>query len=220
MVSLAQSLDLSVQISDTVDYRVDDFESVKNNELISSDFTVENTGSISCIYQAVAVFNNSDNQKEFWSSSEPLRPGESTQLNLYSVFPNSTENFDGQVSITFCENEKILDTSEFNINSSAEEYRELDSLTMKASEREAEITLDLDQGLIVPVRSPGMWRLSSHEVENGEVQIKYRPEVYSEETHEYFVVQDGEVIGVTEVDLSERPTLGERISNFRYYLGF
>lgn len=218
LVSLAHSLDLSVQISDTVDYRYDDFESEKNDQLISSDFSVENTGSISCLYQAAAVFNYSNSESEVWSTSESLMPGESTTLEIHNAFPNTTGQVEGQVSITFCENERTLETEEFEINSSTDEHDEIESLTMEASDREAGITLDIDQGLLVPVRSQGMWRLSSHEITGGQTRIKYRPEVYSEQAHEYYVVQDGEVTGITEVDLSERPSLGERVRNFRYYL--
>lgn len=220
LISFAQSLDLNVQISDTADYRVGDFGSDKNKNLISFDFSVENTGSLSCKYQAVTTINDSRGQKEVWSTSKPLMPGESTRLEVNNAIPNTTGDVKAQVAITFCEKEKVLETQQFNFNSSISEYNEIESLTMDASNREAGITLDIDNGLLVPVNSPGMWRLSSHRVENGEVKIRYRPEVYSEETHNYYVVQNGEVVGVTEIDLSERPKLGEKIRNFRYYFDF
>lgn len=220
MTSLVSPFDLSVQITDTADYKIDAFEFEKNNQQISTQFSVENTGSISCMYQAAAVYNGSDSQNEVWSSSEPLMPGESTQLETNNIISNTSEA-EGQVAITFCENQEIIETGEFELNNSAEEYseyEEIESLTMEASSTEAGVTVDVDEGLMIPARSQGLWRLSSHEIEDGTVKIDYRPEVYSEQVHEYYIVQDGEVVGVTEVDLSDSPTIFERIGNFRYYL--
>lgn len=213
---IASGLELSVDIADSTSHDITEIDYEQDiSNLQEIDFSVENTGSIGCKYQAKAVFEDDNMTEEAWSDAESLWPGDSKELELRHVFSNHTGEADSTVYITYCGQEIEVETFDFDLDAEVvDDDTEIRSNVVEFNQSSAVVRVDSEEGYLVPVDSPGLWRASTSQIDSEKAVVNYNPPIFRERSIEYYVVGNGQVQGVTEVDISEPEGFMETVERY------
>lgn len=216
--STAFGLVFSVQVEDVTEHSFKGLEfkeEVQTAQRING--TVENIGSIGCKYRLKGEFERGNDTVTRYSSPASLFQGGFADFELYYVPMNYTGEVDTSLYIDYCGQEKHLEDFTFNVTENTVAEEEVSSRTREVTEREATIETDMQEGVLVPEEAPVYWRTGAATIKDGEATVEYQAPIFNEnEVIKYTVVDDGEVVGTTEVSLQEDPTVLERAYERRF----
>jgi hypothetical protein len=215
LLGSASGLAFNVQIDALTSASVKDInykEQVDGVQSINS--SVENTGSIGCSYRLKTDYSYKNSSFERYSSAYPLWPGEEDRARIDFLVENYTGAVQGNLSLEYCGQEQKVSNFSFNTSNITVE-REYSSKTIDSNSSAAKIRIEeLDEALLVPVEAPPYWKTASEEVQEGKAVIEYEAPIFdSRENISYAVVQNGEVLGETTVELEYEKTLWDRLSD-------
>jgi len=212
LLPAASGLTFDVEVAELTDHSIKDInysEEVENVQEI--DGTVENIGSIGCTYRLKAEFEQGNQSFERFSSPYSLWQGDYSFMDINYIPMNYTGTVDTNLSVTYCGQEKPVDNFSFNVTEKTLPEQEMKSRTVEASEKNAEIEIEGGE-VLVPEQKPSYWKTSSAEIVNNTAEIEYDAPIFDPgETITYSVVENGSVIGRTEVGLEAEPTLMEEL---------
>lgn len=197
----AASADLKVHISDILDHDAIELDYNQDVQHIQNvNLTIENTGSIGCNYRVMVQERNST----YYSTKEPLWPGDSAFFEVDYVLENVTGQINSSVTVEYCGTDTAVESFSYNATAGVFEPDSIDTTASSTTASSTEVDLDLEEGKLVPKESPPMWRAASASIEEGKAQLSYDPPIFREEVLSYYAVVDGEVVGTTDVELSEK----------------
>ena len=213
-LGVASGLSFNVQIDSITSAAVKDVNFLRENQYKSINASVENTGSIGCQYRLKADYRYRNGSFERFSSEYPLWPGEESRTQIDLVVQNYTGEVEGNLSLSYCGQEKEVTDFSFNASNVTLD-NEYNSKTVEVNSTAAEIKMkDMEEGSLVPVEAPPYWKTASEEINGGRAVVRYDAPIFtSRENISYAVIQDGEVLGQTEVSLKARKTLWDRLSS-------
>lgn len=211
----AAGFTFDVSIDDVTSTRATD---VKYSENVSGvqnlNASVENSGSIGCVYRLRAEYRYGNRSFDRYSTGVPLWPGDTHRAKVYLITSNYRGTVSGNLTAEYCgQTEKVQEfnyaTSNITLGNSTE------SRTYRADSEGADISVeDFDEGMLVPVEAPPHWKTSSTSLTDGEAEISYDPPIFTDsENITYAVVQNGTVEATTEVGLRENPTVVQGLMN-------
>ncbi len=211
----AAGFTFDVSIDDVTSTRVTD---VKYSENVSGvqnlNASVENSGSIGCVYRLKAEYQYGNQSFDRYSTGVPLWPGDTHRSKIHLITSNYTGTVSGNLTAEYCgQTEEVQEfnytTSNITLGNSTE------SRTYKADSDGADISVEgYDEGMLVPVEAPPHWKTSSTSLTEGEAEISYDPPIFTDtENITYAVVQNGTVEATTEVGLRENPTALQSLMN-------
>ncbi len=213
---LTSALSFNVDVAEETDHTVKDLnysEKVAVNQKITG--VVDNIGSIGCSFRFKGEFTQGNQTFERYSAPHSLWAGANSEIELNYIPMNYTGLVDTNLSIEYCGQEKEVESFEFNVTEKTLPGAEIDSRTVEADENQASIELSSGD-LLVPEESPSYWKLGSAEIINGSATVDYDAPIFSDgEKLRYTVLQDGEIVGTTEVSLKPEPTRWEKALNYR-----
>lgn len=207
------SLNLNVEIAESAEHRTVDLQQSENfSNIHKVNFTVENTGSVGCVYRARTMYNyENSNTDESWSRGYSLWPGETERISTVNVIDNRSEVANVTVTINYCGRNARIESNELSIDAGPVNKTSKDNLLAEVDNESASVFLNQDADMIVPKESPDLWRLSHSKVESRESHIYYDPPIFRDRELEYYILDDGEVEGVTSIDLDKNQSLRERL---------
>lgn len=210
-----QSLNLNVKIAESADHRAVDLEKNRNfSNLHRVNFTVENTGSVGCVYRVRTSYGFNSTVENAWSQGHSLWPGETARVSTVKVLENRTGPVNVTVDINYCGSTERVDSFEGYVDAGTVDDSSFQNLVAEVDESSSRVYLDQESDLLVPVESPSLWKLSHSRIESGEAELRYDPPIFRERVLNYYLVDEGEVLGKTEIDLDREYTLSERLEVF------
>ena len=214
---LGTALSFNVDVSEETDHTVKDLnysEEVAVNQEITG--VVSNIGSIGCTFRFKGEFSQGNETFERYSRPHSLWAGANSEIELNYIPMNYTGLVDTNLSVEYCGQEKEVDSFEFNVTEKTLPGAEIDSRTVEADESQASVEISSGD-LLVPEESPSYWKLGSAEVINGSATVDYDAPIFSEgEKLRYTVLEDGEIVGTTEVSLEAEPTRLEKALKYKF----
>jgi len=212
LLPAAAGLSFNVDLAALTDHSVKDLQYKEEVEAVQNiNASITNVGSIGCTYRLRADYSYANQSFTRYSSDVPLWQGESDRLNVRFVPKKYTGTVDTNLSLTYCDQEKKVDSLSFNVTENTTSEGQVSSRTVSVTEKSAEVELD-NGTLLVPDKQPSYWKTSSADVVNGSAEVRYDAPIFEkEETITYSVIQNGEVIGETTVKLEPEPTFWEKL---------
>lgn len=225
LIGAGAALDFDVQVSAITSFNTFDTRySNQTSSLQNLNLSVENTGSIGCTYRLKGVFNYRKNSRERFSEPYSLWPGEETRAELFFIPENYTGKVRAEIYSTYCGQEEKIKEIEFNSTRKNIPNATVNSTTVTADDERAELSLQVENGVMVPQQTPPYWKASGSKIVNGSATLRYDPPIFQEEEKlNYTVVDDsGDVLGTTSVALKSEvePGLIEKVWNQRLKLLF
>jgi len=216
LLPLSSALFFDVSVSEETNVSVKDFDySDEVDKVQEIGAVVENTGSIGCTYRFKGVFDHNGTEYTRYSSANSLWQGSNTDVELAYLPLNYTGVVDAEVFIEYCGQEELVEEFEFNVTERTLPESELESRTVESDETSARIEID-SEGVLVPEEEPVFWRTSSAEIIDGEASLEYDAPIFDDrEELRYSVVDNGTVVGSTNVQLEPQPTLMEELQKHR-----
>jgi len=209
LASTAYSLSLDVHIGEITQYdtvQIQKMDDVEHRQEVN--FTLENTGSIGCTFQAGLETEIDGEENVAWSEPVQLWPGDSTFMQINDVYQNKTSTANATLFLDYCYQTDELENFQYEIDAPLDDENnqtssEIETSTLTSSETQANISSDLEEAILVPKDSPSMWRTSSATIENGQSTLNYDTQIFDEnQVLTYYVLQDGELLGETQVQLA------------------
>lgn len=215
LLPLGMSLSFQVDVAEVTDHSIKNFDYSEEIEHVQEiNGTVENVGSIGCAYRFKAVFEQGNDTFERFSAPTGLWQGAYNDLGLYYAPMNYTGLVDTTVYLDYCGQEEEIESFAFNVTEKTLPGGEVESRTKESNSSGA--TVEVSQGeLLIPEEAPSYWKTGSAEVTSeGISNIEYDAPIFTQSnTITYSVVENGEIIGRTEVSLEPEPDLLEALKN-------
>ncbi|MFB6208116.1 MAG: hypothetical protein ABEJ69_02100 [Candidatus Nanohaloarchaea archaeon] len=209
----AAATQFQVQISDLTSFNQATFN-VEDaaDPLHEVNTSIENTGSVGCMFRLRAEYNHSGTTFERWSEGYALWPGETAVLEIEYLPYNYTGAVKGQVELRYCG--QTADLGEFSFNSSERVVtnQTVETETLNSNSSSAAISLDVENGTLVPYRAPAGWKTATAEIEDGRAIVEYEPYLFHPEREiQYNVLKNGEIVGTSTVEIAVEPDAIDRI---------
>lgn len=169
----AISFDASIQSNTTFSERQINYKE-NVSQLQEVNLSLINTGSIGCSVRIVSVFNNSERA---YSQEKPLWAGENTYLELSKIFKDAGV-YEGALYLEYCGQRKELEQFNFTAEGLEENLTEINSTTMEANKDFVNVSVPVNEGLLVPETMPHYWKVSSGEVVNGTASIDLEAPIF------------------------------------------
>lgn len=211
LIPSVSSLSFNIDVEELADHSLKDVEHSANvSQLQEINATVENVGSIGCTYRIKADFQKGNQTLERFSSPQPLWQGEYERLEINYIPTNYKGEIETNLSMTYCGQEKQVDSFNFTVTENTTVNSTLKSRTISSDDERARIEVEGDR--LVPQEEPSYWKTSSTNIVNGTAEIEYDAPIFDQrEEITYTVLEDGEIKGSTTVNLEPEPTLKEKI---------
>lgn len=209
----AASLQFNVDVAgdaDTATYEMKYKDS--SAEVQEINVTAENVGSIGCEYRLKGKFSYNGSTETVYSQAEGIWPGDSKPLELQYIPYNYSGEVAVDLDIEYCGISENLD--DFNYSSESGEFQDksIGSSTLSSNSSSAVVSIDSEEAYLVPQNEPAGWKVASSKVEEGKARLDYEPSLFSKDKRiSYRVVENGSVVGLTEVGLEPRKKLLEKI---------
>lgn len=206
------TLSLDVNIDEITQYdtvQIQHKEEIENLQEIN--FTIENTGSLGCKFQAGLETNINGTEQLAWSKPAQLWPGDSQDMEIKQIHENQRGTADARLFLEYCYQTETLENLTYNIDqdSTAEQENQttktedIETTTTATTENQSNITTEIENATLVPKETPSMWRASASTIENGQTTINYDTQIFDpEETLKYYILQNEEIVGETTVKLT------------------
>ncbi|QGA80132.1 hypothetical protein LC1Nh_0228 [Candidatus Nanohalobium constans] len=157
-----------------------------------------------------ADFQQGNESFERFSSPEPLWQGDYERLEIKYIPTNYTGKIETNLSLQYCDQEKQIDSFNFNVTENTTINSTVDSRTVSSNHESSKIEIKGDT--LIPQEEPSYWKTSSAQIINGTAEIEYDAPIFDrQEEITYTVIEDGEIIGSTTVGFKPEPTLKEKI---------
>lgn len=185
------------------------------SQLQEVNLSVINTGSIGCSVRLVSAFNNSERA---YSQEKPLWAGENTYLELTEIFKEGGA-YQGALYLEYCGEREELRQFNFTAEGLDENLTEINSTTLEANNDRINVSVPVEEGLLVPEGTPHYWKVSSGEVVNGTASVDLDAPIFdSSETVRFMLYNQssGDPEAFTQVSMQEvepETTLADRIAS-------
>lgn len=215
----ATGLAFNVNVAPGADQSVYDVSYANTTASVQTvSLVVENSGSIGCIYRLDAVLSQGNDTVVRSAAPVPLFPGATADISLPFIAYNTTGPVDVTLELTYCGRTANLTTFTYTMTERVLNASTLQSRTVSVSPTAATVSLDIDEGLLVPRESPALWHAAPAEVVNGSATVRYGPPLFAAGRELTYTVVDpsGAVVGETTVTLTAEPTLLERLVDAKW----
>lgn len=203
LISSGATLDFNVQVAPTPEASTFQPNSSSEN-YFNATVVLENSGSIGCEYRVRGDILQGDQELTRYSSSYRMWPGDIEDAEFVYLPINYTGDVKANLSLEYCEREKYIDSYSFQSEERIEPNRSIESKTLEAEERRSLVSFGVDEALLIPQEYPPYWKVGSVKVEEGKGRLEYNPTLFKEgEIIKYTVLQNGSVVGYTEVVLED-----------------
>jgi hypothetical protein len=223
LAASVSGISFKVQVSDVVDYDTVGLDHQVNGSIVSVETSVENTGSIGCRYRLSGEFDNGERVTESWSNAVPLFPGGNSAVGFKHMVYNYTGRANASIDLSYCGETTDVGNFTFNVTERRIVNDTLESETRSVNSSAAVISTEVENGTLIPETVPAGWKVPGASVTDGKAVLEYEPTIFHPERElSYFVVdEDGEIRGVTRIDLSYTPGIVEKIfaNKFKLLLG-
>jgi hypothetical protein len=213
LASSAAALSFDISIGALTDAETHFVKHSPNTTAVETiNVSVENTGSIGCVYQLKGDFRYGNTTQTRYSEPYPLFPNEMENARLHFIPENYTGKVEASLYSTYCDQQKFVQNVTFESLKTNTADTSIESKTLEADDESAEIELQQERGMLVPKETPPYWRASSARVEDGRATLSYSPPIFLEdEKLNYTVVRNGSITGYTTVDLRVEETYWDRL---------
>lgn len=213
LVASVSGVNFKVQVSDVVGYDTVGLDQELNGSIVAVETSVENTGSIGCHYRLSGEFERGDKVTESWSNSLPLFPGGNSVLGFKHLVYNHTGQVNASIDLSYCGQTADVGSFTFNVTDRKIVNDTLDSGVRSVNSSAAVISTDVEKGTLIPETVPAGWKASGAAITDGRAVVEYEPTIFHPERElSYFVVgEDGEIRGVTRIDLKHSPGIVEKM---------
>lgn len=176
------------------------------------NLTVENSGSVGCNYRIMANLRYGNTSRRRYSDPEPVLAGGIAKPDLFFVALNYTGNVSGSVYSSFCGQREHLRNLSFAVDSGQTRVPAVNSTTVSVDDDYVNVSVNMEEGYLVPRKTPPYWKAGSARVEDGEASISYDPPLFdTSESLEYVLVNGSGAVATTKVDLEVERTFLQRI---------
>jgi len=220
LVSSGLALNIDVNIGEITDHNI--VETNYKDEVDTYqhlNFTLENTGSTGCTFQAGLETEVNGEERTAWSDPIQLWPGDSSFLEIDKVYENYTGTVNGTLFLEHCYQTEEIEDVEFEVTENsltqeADELEQIETETLSATESNVHISSEVEEAQLIPKESPSMWRTSSGMINESESVLNYDTQIFrSDQILDYYVMQNGEIIGQTQIDLESEETILDILKN-------
>lgn len=177
------------------------------------NLTAENAGSIGCQYRIRSKFKYGNTTEIRFSEPHALQPSETAVASLKFFPQNYTGKVEAEVYSHFCDQEQRVENFSYIQSERVVLEDSVDSKTLRADKDAVKVDFPVENGTVVPVKTPAYWKSPSADVENGEALIRYDPPIFSSrENLTYAVVNSqGKALGTTKIKLRVEETYVDRL---------
>lgn len=205
---LAASINFDASVSPNATFSAQKFQyDSQIDTLETANVSIINTGSIGCTVQLRAAYNNSE---EAFSRSVALWPGESTFLEVNKLF-REEGLYQGVLQLDYCGQRKQVERFNFTAEGFEGNLSEMNSTTLEAGNQKAEVSLPVEEGLLVPESKPHYWKVSSAEIVNGSASVDLSAPIFDSEESISFAVYNessGSIQALTDVKMESEVQKG------------
>lgn len=203
LIPAATAISFDASVRPNTSFSAKNFEYDQEAEgLQEANVTVLNTGSVGCKFQMKAVFNDS---KQAYSEEKALWPGTSAFLEVRELF-DEEGLYEADVLIEYCGQTERLRNFSFSANGTEINDSEVVSETLGVGSERANVSVQVDEGLLIPFESPPYWQVSSSKIVNGTASLSYQPTIFDDREKIRYSIYNrssGEMKGFTTVSLDE-----------------
>ncbi|MFB6213102.1 MAG: hypothetical protein ABEJ07_00855 [Candidatus Nanohaloarchaea archaeon] len=212
IASPAAALSFDVSIGALADTEAHFVQYHENTSAVQDvNVSVENTGSVGCVYRLKAEFRYRNQTQTRYSRPYPLFPNEMANARLHFIPENYTGPVEASLYSTYCGQQKSVENITFRSLRSNTAENSIESRVVSADEDSATVELEESGGLLVPRQTPPYWKASSARIKEGRATLRYSPPIFTRELLNYTVVRNGSITGYTTVDLEVDKTYWDRL---------
>lgn len=214
LACLASGSQVSVEVGEEVQIRHYEAQYKPSTSSMNQiNLTAENLGSSNCIHSLKAEIQANQTSRTRYSTPVELEAGESLPVAISLLPLNHTGEVDVSLYSTGCDRTIPVTNLSYNLTQrhvAGDTYR---SETLDSNPRSISFEVEnVTNATLVPVEKPAVWKVGATELRLGGASPRIKPTIYKPSFNiTYAVVQNGTVLGETEVRLQEQEELREQI---------
>jgi hypothetical protein len=201
------ALDFNVEVQPKPEAGIFQPSSDSTGAYFNSSVAIENSGSVGCEFRFKGDVEQGDQKVQRYSSVYRVWPGDLTDAEFFYIPINYTGQVDVNLSMQYCDREEHVDSYSFESNETILPNKTIESKTLEVDDREAVVSIDQEEGMLIPQNYPPYWKVGSVEIKNSTANIEYDPTLFRKgEEIVYTVVENQTVKGKTTVVLEDEET--------------
>ena len=214
---LSSSLVFKLSVDQELKYSTQDLNYAENVEKIQNiNISVQNTGSVGCVFRLRSTLNSSNGQERYYSRPHSMWPGQEARLKIYQI-PRKTGLETTNISLKTCEGWQKLETLNYTVENTLDQQNlsEIDFERKKAQKGSITIKTNVKNALAVPEEAPPYWKVPPTQIQNKSAELTYTPEIYRpEENISYRIINtsSGKLLGTIDVPVEPKKTLIQSIT--------
>lgn len=209
---LSSSLVFKLSVDQDLKYSTQDLNYAENVEKLQNiNVSVQNTGSVGCVFRLRSTLNSSNGQERYYSRPHSMWPGQEARLEIYQM-PVEKGLKTAKLSLKTCRGWEKLETLNYTVENASEQENlsEIGFDRKKATEGSITLKTDVKNALAVPGEAPPYWKVPATRIQNKTAELTYTPEIYRpEENISYRIINtsSGNLLGTMDVPVEPKNTL-------------